>query len=350
MKKITTTIVVAGLLFAACKKHTPTIAPQRTGDSKTTLLAKFRAINANISKKARNARKTDVINYVNTLNPYDSVGYFHNQLLDYLQPYLDATHDTDSVLTIVQDGRSYNYTSYVNKTIAVVAKYAHENNFNFGSANNLSLSYSDIYNNISVFYNNQTPSGISPASLRHFCDDGSSESTSLDYYTKWVTAAYSGSTFDDSLQLLLRDGLHTITTESIGTPEDIENSALALIIQYEDTLIAHQGDINPGSYKSELLGFAVMRYSNYYWYNVSNTPSSKWAYYYAGILFGTNNNSGFHRTTSWAGAWHGFCVGAADGMGGVIGAGGTAPTGPGAIVGAIIGAGIGSGLMESCFS
>jgi len=355
-------MAASAFLFVGCKKHTTQVTPpQGISSTENILLAKLRVINANIKNGKTTARTTSQIDYTNSLNPYDSVGFYHNQCLDTLQAYLDITHDTTQSLTISINDSNYTYTSYIDKTLAVVSQYAYENNFYVGSPGNKAESFTTLFSNLSAIYNGTFTNEVGSISNLENLYEGSNnfDSVGLAFCNNWVNASCSQSPILDSTNLLLVQAIYSINVANSGDFNDgTVTSAINCVEQYEDSIIsfntANPGVYTSASYQQQLVMLSVMRYSVYYWYTIYNTPGSRWGHYYAGILYGTNNNNGFYKTTSWKAFWQGFCVNLADcgggGMGTVLGAvaGGPAALITGPIGGAIVGS-LASGAVSSFY-
>ena len=174
------------------------------------------------------------------------------------------------------------------------------------------------------------------------------DSVGLAFCNNWVNASCSQSPIMDSTNLLLVQAMYSIELTKPDFNDATVTSAMNCIMQYENSIISFNA-ANPGvytgaSYQQQLVMLSVMRYSLYYWYTVYNSPNSKWAHYYADILYGTNNNNGFYRTTkttTWKAFWQGFAVNLADAGGAGMGFAAGSIGGPlgslagGAIVGSL---------------
>ena len=179
--------ITATSVFVSCSKKNATATNPITGSA--AVILKLKEINSNfkaandIFKKAA-AKTTGAITYTNSDNPYDLMGFYHNQFLDTLETHLDQTHDTTQTVSITEDQTSYQYTTYMSKSTALTAKYFYDNRSALCAITNEAqpASYAYVYNNINNTYSssiasvNVVNSGTSTAVISietDFCNSAS---------------------------------------------------------------------------------------------------------------------------------------------------------------------------------
>ncbi len=320
-KKIILIIAAAGILHAGCSKNEHTdVAFTQPVNRSAKLLAQLRTINQAVLKcKTGTAAKTTA-SYINTNNPYDNIGAQHNDVLDYVQTYAKVIRDRKNPLgklSIFQDSTTYDYFTYQEKTIAVIAEYAYENNMNQGN-------YATIYANLMSVYTSNLSTNVSPKDLTPVCNtdyyDGGDN-----YMTAWIGSACALDTLADSINLTLKEGLLEIYVHNYE--DNGVEATLDLITQYENDIIAYQvsypGTLSQAVYQKELTALAVMRYSIYYWYTVSKNPQCEWYINYDDVLTGA-------PIAGWAGGFGAY-------------------VGDPSVVGPVLLGSLCSGMMYSCF-
>lgn len=188
------------------------------------------------------------INPANPSNPDDSIGFYHNQLVDfYFQKGYSLSTSKDSIM------------SWNNQ---FVSQNLHLNNFETLEQND---TFQQLLNN----------------SYNTFTVDTLINHTNMDYAAGFI----SHQAHTDMLQFISM--VSSIDTDSVLTTSTIQY-VINQIDSMETNVIASGMSTNDKNYI--LSQTSVCRYSLAYWYNVSNSSQSNFS------LFSANNNGGYHLT------------------------------------------------------
>ena len=203
------------------------------------------------------------MNLGNQANPLDSAGYFHNLLLDSIEPYL-AIIVNDTIPFSVTDGAmSYTYNTFSSKLIAATTKFGYMNRQRVCAINNESqpASYSSVFNVISSFHSSDSVNLY----------DLSDKNDPLVYATRKLQMNKSLTNVEITIDTMLASVLISEADSS-----DII-AQIDLIKQYENEIAL--SNLSSEAKNRQFLYLSIFKYSYYYWYTTIQDPTSNWNSY-----------------------------------------------------------------------